>query len=69
MLLFPEYQIDSAQFEKILHYIRSGIDCGAKLEAGGDKIGEKGFYIKPTVFSNVQVFFLVHSLYKLFTLK
>ncbi|KAK1376545.1 Delta l-pyrroline-5-carboxylate synthetase [Heracleum sosnowskyi] len=47
-------QIDSAQFEKILHYIRSGIDCGAKLEAGGDKIGEKGFYIKPTVFSNVQ---------------
>ncbi|KAL1828754.1 hypothetical protein DCAR_0208011 [Daucus carota subsp. sativus] len=47
-------QIDSAQYEKILYYIRSGIDCGAKLETGGDKIGEKGFYLKPTVFSNVQ---------------
>ncbi|CAH9120181.1 unnamed protein product [Cuscuta epithymum] len=46
-------QVDSEQFEKILKYIRSGIDGGATLEAGGDRHGTKGYYIKPTVFSNV----------------
>ncbi|CAL5197046.1 unnamed protein product [Lathyrus oleraceus] len=47
-------QIDSKQFEKILKYINSGVENGATLEAGGEKIGNKGFYIQPTVFSNVQ---------------
>ncbi|XP_020980063.1 aldehyde dehydrogenase family 2 member B7, mitochondrial isoform X1 [Arachis ipaensis] len=47
-------QIDSVQFEKILKYIRSGIEDGAKLESGGERFGSKGYYIKPTVFSNVQ---------------
>nr|XP_025701515.1 aldehyde dehydrogenase family 2 member B7, mitochondrial isoform X2 [Arachis hypogaea] len=47
-------QIDSLQFEKILKYIRSGIEDGAKLESGGERFGSKGYYIKPTVFSNVQ---------------
>jgi hypothetical protein len=48
-------QIDSKQFEKILKYIRSGVETGAKLETGGERLGSKGFYIQPTVFSNVQV--------------
>ncbi|XP_061372309.1 benzaldehyde dehydrogenase, mitochondrial-like isoform X3 [Gastrolobium bilobum] len=47
-------QIDSDQFEKILKYIRSGVESGATLETGGDRIGNKGFFIQPTVFSNVQ---------------
>ncbi|XP_057417961.1 benzaldehyde dehydrogenase, mitochondrial-like [Lotus japonicus] len=47
-------QIDSDQFEKILKYIRSGVQNGATLETGGDRLGDKGFYIQPTVFSNVQ---------------
>ncbi|KAL3501205.1 hypothetical protein ACH5RR_035654 [Cinchona calisaya] len=47
-------QVDSEQFEKILRYIRAGVDGGATLETGGDKLGGKGYYIKPTVFSNVQ---------------
>ncbi|XP_042498499.1 aldehyde dehydrogenase family 2 member B7, mitochondrial [Macadamia integrifolia] len=47
-------QIDSEQFEKILNYIRSGIECGATLEAGGDRLGGKGYFIQPTVFSDVQ---------------
>ncbi|KAG8641750.1 hypothetical protein MANES_12G030100v8 [Manihot esculenta] len=46
-------QVDSEQFEKILRYIRSGIESGAKLEAGGERFGTKGYYIQPTVFSNV----------------
>ncbi|KAJ1388256.1 Aldehyde/histidinol dehydrogenase, partial [Sesbania bispinosa] len=47
-------QIDSDQFEKILRYIKSGVQNGATLETGGDRLGSKGFYIQPTVFSNVQ---------------
>ncbi|CAK8561661.1 unnamed protein product [Lathyrus sativus] len=47
-------QIDSKQFEKILKYINSGVESGATLETGGEKIGNKGYYIQPTVFSNVQ---------------
>ncbi|KAJ6854367.1 aldehyde dehydrogenase family 2 member B7, mitochondrial-like [Iris pallida] len=47
-------QIDEEQFKKILHYIKSGVDSGASLVAGGDRLGSKGFYIQPTVFSDVK---------------
>ncbi|KAK2409161.1 aldehyde dehydrogenase family 2 member B4, mitochondrial [Trifolium repens] len=47
-------QIDSKQFEKVLRYIRSGIDSNATLECGGGRLGSKGFFVQPTVFSNVQ---------------
>lgn len=49
-------QIDTEQFEKIMRYIRSGVESGATLETGGERLGNKGYYIKPTVFSNVQVY-------------
>lgn len=39
-----------------MRYIKSGIDSGATLETGGDRLGKKGYYIQPTVFSNVKVF-------------
>uniref|UniRef100_A0A2N9GPU4 aldehyde dehydrogenase (NAD(+)) n=2 Tax=Fagus sylvatica TaxID=28930 RepID=A0A2N9GPU4_FAGSY len=47
-------QIDTEQFNKILKYIRSGVENGATLETGGERLGDKGYYIKPTVFSNVK---------------
>ncbi|KAG8384807.1 hypothetical protein BUALT_Bualt04G0156800 [Buddleja alternifolia] len=47
-------QIDAEQFEKILKYIKIGIESGARLEAGGERFGSKGYYIQPTVFSDVQ---------------
>ncbi|KAL4584951.1 hypothetical protein LXL04_009564 [Taraxacum kok-saghyz] len=47
-------QIDSEQFQKILRYIKSGVESNATLECGGDRFGSKGFYIQPTVFSNVK---------------
>lgn len=52
------FQIDSQQFEKILKYIRSGVESGATLESGGQRIGSKGYYIQPTVFSNVQALYI-----------
>lgn len=47
-------QIDSEQFQKVLRYIRSGIEGKATLECGGERFGSKGYFIQPTVFSNVQ---------------
>lgn len=49
------FQIDTEQFQKVLRYIKSGMESNAKLECGGDRLGSKGFFIQPTVFSNVQV--------------
>lgn len=47
-------QIDEKQFSKILGYIKSGTEHGATLETGGARYGSKGYFVQPTVFSNVQ---------------
>lgn len=46
-------QIDQPSLDKILHLIESGKSEGAKLETGGARIGKDGFFVQPTVFSNV----------------
>jgi coniferyl-aldehyde dehydrogenase len=47
-------QVDKKQFEKILSYIEHGKKDGATLLTGGKKFGNKGYYIEPTIFSNVK---------------
>lgn len=47
-------QISREQQNRVLEFIQSGISEGAKLECGGKARGLKGFYIEPTVFSNVR---------------
>ena len=46
-------QVDQEQFDKIMNLIDSGKKDGAKLECGGRRIGERGYFIEPTVFSGV----------------
>jgi len=49
--------VSRAQFERVQGYIRKGIDEGARLVAGGPgrPAGlERGFYVHPTVFSDVR---------------
>lgn len=46
-------QIDKDMYTKVLDYIEAGRKAGALCVAGGDKIGNKGYYIKPTVFAGV----------------
>jgi aldehyde dehydrogenase (NAD+) len=45
--------IDHLQFKKVLHYIEKGKEQGATLATGGVRIGNKGFFVKPTVFTHV----------------
>jgi aldehyde dehydrogenase (NAD+) len=45
--------VDQAQFNKVLSYIRSGEDEGAELAFGGNRVGEQGYFVQPTVFADV----------------
>ncbi|XVF88508.1 hypothetical protein PTKIN_Ptkin19aG0056600 [Pterospermum kingtungense] len=47
-------QTDKKQFEKILSYIEHGKREGATLLTGGKHIGQKGYYIEPTIFADVK---------------
>ncbi|XP_070570093.1 aldehyde dehydrogenase, mitochondrial-like isoform X2 [Ptychodera flava] len=47
-------QVDEEQMNKILHLIDSGKKEGAKLLIGGNRYGDKGYFIEPTVFADVQ---------------
>jgi len=46
-------QIDNEQFNKILELIESGKKEGAKLLCGGNRLGDKGYFVQPTVFADV----------------
>lgn len=47
--------MDKKQFDKILSYIEHGKNEGATLLTGGKAIGDKGYYIEPTIFADVTV--------------
>ncbi|PON73317.1 Succinylglutamate-semialdehyde dehydrogenase [Parasponia andersonii] len=47
-------QVDKVQFEKVLSYIEHGKREGATLLTGGKAIGDKGYYIEPTIFTDVK---------------
>ncbi len=47
-------QVDQAQFDKIMGFIAAGKEQGAECLTGGGRVGDKGFFIEPTVFDNVQ---------------
>ncbi|GFO42018.1 aldehyde dehydrogenase, mitochondrial, partial [Plakobranchus ocellatus] len=47
-------QVDKDQMTKILELIDSGKKEGAKMTVGGDRVGDKGYYVAPTVFADVQ---------------
>jgi len=46
-------QVSGGQRDKILGYIADGKKEGADLITGGNKFGDKGFFVEPTVFANV----------------
>ncbi|CAD7092577.1 unnamed protein product [Hermetia illucens] len=46
-------QVNEAIYKRVLSYIEVGKKEGAKLEVGGNPIGDKGYFIEPTVFTNV----------------
>jgi aldehyde dehydrogenase (NAD+) len=47
-------QVDQEQFNKVMGYIEAGKQDKAKLVAGGNRVGNKGYFIEATVFADVQ---------------
>jgi len=47
-------QVDQIQFDKVMGYIESGRNEGAKLVCGGDRVGDRGYFVQPTVFADVE---------------
>ena len=47
-------QVSQEQLDKILGYIDLGQKQGAKLVAGGQRKGDKGFFVEPTIFDGVK---------------
>jgi aldehyde dehydrogenase (NAD+) len=47
-------QVDQDQYNKVMHYIDSGKKEGARLVCGGDRVGDRGYFIQPTVFADVK---------------
>ncbi|MDZ4713453.1 MAG: aldehyde dehydrogenase family protein [bacterium] len=44
--------INKKQFDSVMNYIKLGKEEGAEVLTGGNKVGDKGYYIEPTVFVN-----------------
>ncbi|WP_425398881.1 aldehyde dehydrogenase family protein [Aeoliella sp.] len=46
-------QVDQAQFDKIMQYVEYGKQDGAQCVTGGTRVGDRGYYVEPTLFTNV----------------
>lgn len=51
---FQGAQTSQNQLDKILKYVEIGRKEGATLVTGGERLGDKGYFIKPTIFSDVE---------------
>jgi len=47
-------QVSQEQFDRVMGYIDSGKQSGANLVVGGNRVGNRGYFIEPTIFDNVK---------------
>lgn len=47
-------QVSQEQLDRVMGYIDAGQKDGAKLLLGGKRVGDKGYFVEPTVFSDVK---------------
>jgi len=47
-------QVSQLQYDRIMDHIKSGKEQGATVHLGGDRHGEEGYFIQPTVFTNTK---------------
>lgn len=46
-------QVSEEQFDRVMGYIDAGKKDGAKMLTGGSRVGERGYFVQPTVFCDV----------------
>ncbi|HTU24196.1 MAG TPA: aldehyde dehydrogenase family protein, partial [Pirellulales bacterium] len=47
-------QVSDEQMNKILGYVEIGQKQGAKLVSGGKRVGQRGYFVEPTIFDGVR---------------
>lgn len=47
-------QVSQEQFDRVMGFIDAGKKEGAKMLCGGNRVGNKGYFIEPTVFTDVK---------------
>lgn len=51
---FQGPQVSQLQYDRIMGYIKSGKEEGATIVTGGERHGTRGYFIQPTIFSDVR---------------
>ncbi|KAH6971482.1 aldehyde dehydrogenase domain-containing protein [Ilyonectria sp. MPI-CAGE-AT-0026] len=51
---FQGPQVSQLQYDRVMSYIDSGRTEGATVVTGGSRLGDKGYFIQPTIFSDVR---------------
>jgi aldehyde dehydrogenase (NAD+) len=46
--------VSETQMKRVLDYVDIGVREGASLATGGTRIGDRGYFVEPTVFANVE---------------
>ncbi|HLS18337.1 MAG TPA: aldehyde dehydrogenase family protein [Paracoccaceae bacterium] len=46
--------VSEAQMNRVLDYVRIGVEEGARLVVGGKRRGKEGYFVEPTIFAGVQ---------------
>ena len=46
--------ISANQMDRVLSYVGYGQEAGANLKLGGNRVGQRGYFVAPTVFSDVR---------------
>jgi phenylacetaldehyde dehydrogenase len=46
--------VSSEQFDRVTGYIKSGREAGARAVVGGERVGDRGYFVAPTVFENTK---------------
>jgi aldehyde dehydrogenase (NAD+) len=47
-------QVSDEQVNKVMSYIESGKQAGAKMQTGGARHGDRGYFVQPTFFTDVK---------------
>ncbi|OBT52508.1 aldehyde dehydrogenase [Pseudogymnoascus sp. 24MN13] len=50
---FQGPQVSQIQYDRVMGYIQEGKKAGATVITGGERHGDKGYFIKPTIFADV----------------
>jgi aldehyde dehydrogenase (NAD+) len=45
--------LDKIQFDRLMQYIEEGKTVAVQTALGGDRLGDKGYFVKPTVLMDV----------------